>query len=295
MADPRTLLRSADKAAASATSGWSFLGGRTEKLENAADLYMQAANAFRVERLGREAGQTFEKAAQIQRDINEPDDAANTLVEAFKSYKKDSPSDAARCLQSAIKHYASRGGFRRAATHQQYLAELYEVDLGDIPKAIEAYELAGDWFQGDNADTLANKVYLKAADLAAMEKVYGKASARYEQVALASANKDLLKWNLKEYFLKAGLCHLAQNDLVAAERAISNYTATYQNSVGKRFEEEYEYALLMGIKDALKNGDSDAFTDAAHNYDQVIRLDKWKTTILLRIKENITAAEDDLA
>lgn len=32
---------------------------------------------------------------------NEPDDAANTLQEAFKSYKKSDPEDAARVLQQA--------------------------------------------------------------------------------------------------------------------------------------------------------------------------------------------------
>jgi alpha-soluble NSF attachment protein len=41
---------------------------------------------------------------------------------------------------------------RRAATQQQYLAELYEVELGDMKKALEAYEKAAEWFEGDNAE-----------------------------------------------------------------------------------------------------------------------------------------------
>ena len=56
---------------------------------------------------------------------------------------------------------------------------------------------------------LANKVYLKVADLAALEKLYGKAIERYEGVARTSANNNLMKWSLKDYFLKAGFCHLA--------------------------------------------------------------------------------------
>ena len=44
-----------------------------------------------------EAGQAFEKAASIQQSqLKEPDDMANTLTEAFKVYRKDSPTDAAR-------------------------------------------------------------------------------------------------------------------------------------------------------------------------------------------------------
>lgn len=53
MADPRALLQKADKAAAGASGGFSFFGGRTEKWENAADLYSQAANAFRVQKLSK--------------------------------------------------------------------------------------------------------------------------------------------------------------------------------------------------------------------------------------------------
>lgn len=49
-ADPRALLQKADKAAQGATGGFSLFGGRAEKWENAADLYTQTANAFRVQK-----------------------------------------------------------------------------------------------------------------------------------------------------------------------------------------------------------------------------------------------------
>ena len=53
--DPRLLLQTAEKAAQGATGGFSFFGGRTEKWENAADLYTQAANAFRVQKQSKDA------------------------------------------------------------------------------------------------------------------------------------------------------------------------------------------------------------------------------------------------
>lgn len=52
----------------------------------------------------------------------------------------------------AINHYTSKGNFRRAATHKQNLAEVYEVEIGDQKKAIESYELAASWFENDNAE-----------------------------------------------------------------------------------------------------------------------------------------------
>lgn len=45
----------ADKAAQSAGGGFSLFGGKTEKYEKAAELYTQAANAFRVQKQGAES------------------------------------------------------------------------------------------------------------------------------------------------------------------------------------------------------------------------------------------------
>jgi alpha-soluble NSF attachment protein len=55
-------------------------------------------------------------------------------------------------LVQAINHYTMKGNFRRAATHQQNLAEVYEVELGDQKRAVEAYETAAGWFESDNAE-----------------------------------------------------------------------------------------------------------------------------------------------
>ncbi len=77
---------------------------------------------------------------------------ANTLTEAFKVYRKECPQDAVRVLAQAIQHYTLKGNFRRAATHQQNLAEVYEMEIGDQKKALEAYETAAGWYESDNAE-----------------------------------------------------------------------------------------------------------------------------------------------
>jgi hypothetical protein len=64
-----------------------------------------------------------------------------------EAYRKDDPEAAARCLDKAITHYCSKGNFRRAATHKQNLAELYEVELGDNSRAAAAYEEAAGWYE----------------------------------------------------------------------------------------------------------------------------------------------------
>ncbi|RAL17784.1 alpha-soluble NSF attachment protein SEC17 [Aspergillus homomorphus CBS 101889] len=289
--DPRVLLQKADQALSRASGGFSFFGGRTEKYENAADLYSQAANAFRVQKQNKEAGLAFEKAASIQsQNLNEPDDAANTLTEAFKVYRKTDPEDAARVLSSAIQHYVLKGNLRRAASQQQHLAEVYEVELGDTKKALEAYEKAAEWFEGDNAEALANKHYLKAADLAALEGDYYKAVEHYERIGRSSINNNLMKWSVKDYFLKAGICHLATNDLVATNRALESY-----RDIDTTFASTREHQLLVDLVQACEAGDQEAFADKLFQYDQLSKLDKWKTTLLLRIKNNIESQEEDFS
>jgi len=222
--------------------------------------------------------------------LKEPDDAANTLTEAFKSYRKDEPEDAARCLEQAIQHYTLKGNFRRAATHKQNLAELYEVEMGDGKRAAEAYETAAGWYENDNAEALANKLFLKLADLSALESDYYKAISNYEKVAKSSINNNLMKWSVKEYLLKAGICHLCTGDSVATNRALESY-----RDLDPSFSQTREHQLLSDLVEAVDEGDQEKFADKLFQYDQMSKLDKWKTTLLLRVKENIEEKGEDFS
>src|SRR5579871_4268136 len=81
---------------------------------------------------------------------------------------------------------------------------------------------------------LANKAWLKVADLAALAGQYPRAIARYEAVAKSSLNSNLSKWSVKDYFFKAGACYLANKvqprrekadlqDMVATKQAIERF------------------------------------------------------------------------
>ena len=262
-----------------------------------------------MQKANKEAGQCFEKAASIQADkLSEPDDAANTLTDAFKSYRKDEPEDAARCLEKAISHYTMKGNFRRAAGHKQNLAELYELELVDQKRAVEAYETAAGWYENDNAEayvdsehlpgsrqhrlehSLANKLYLKVADLSALEGDYTKSISNYERISQSSINNNLMKWSVKEYLLKAGICHLASGDMVATNRALESY-----RELDPSFSQTREHQLLTDLSEAAEEGDQEKFADKLFQFDQLTKLDKWKTTLLLRVKEGIEEKGEDFS
>ena len=73
------------------------------------------------------------------------------MVDAFKAYRKEDPKAAIRCLRVAVDRYCQRGNFRRAAGHKEAMGEMYEQDLSDPKSALEAYEAAASWYEGDNA------------------------------------------------------------------------------------------------------------------------------------------------
>lgn len=72
-------------------------------------------------------------------------------------------------------------------------------------------------------DRLSNKLYLKVADLAALEGDYYKSIEHYEKVARSSISNQLMKWSVKDYFLKAGICHLASGVRLPASPPLPPY------------------------------------------------------------------------
>jgi alpha-soluble NSF attachment protein len=138
--------------------------------------------------------------------------------------------------------------------------------------------------------SLANKLLLKVADIAALEKDYFKAIENFEKVAQQSVSNNLMRYSVKDYLLKAGLSHLASGDIVSAQRALEKY-----RDWDPSFASTREHQLLVDVTEALESNDQEKFADKLYAYDQMSRLDKWKTTMLLRVKENIGQADNEFS
>ena len=53
------------------------------------------------------------------------------------------------------------------------------------------------------------------------------------------------------------------------------------------FPSTREAKFVNALIDAVQAGDVEAFTGAVVEYDQITKLDNWKTNILLKVKRNI--------
>jgi hypothetical protein len=104
---------------------------------------------------------------------------------------------------------------------------------------------------------LANKLWLKTADLVALEgKDYYKAIELYEKVAKTSIANNLMRWSVKEYLLKAGICQLCTGDQVGVNAALDRY-----RELDPSFVQQREHQLLVDLTQAVQDGDQEMFAD----------------------------------
>lgn len=88
LSQAQQLLAKADKKFNSST-GW--FSSNASKYEEAGDLYQQAANSFKIDKLWKEAGDAFMREAECRDQAGEKDDAANAYWNAAKAYKRGFP------------------------------------------------------------------------------------------------------------------------------------------------------------------------------------------------------------
>ncbi|XP_042210554.1 alpha-soluble NSF attachment protein-like isoform X2 [Homarus americanus] len=266
------------------TSSKGFLGslfGGSSRVDEAMDLYQQAANKFKMAKKWSSAGHAFTELAALHGKAGSRLDAATNFVEAGNCYKKTDPNESVNCLLKAIEIYTDMGKFTMAAKHHQSIAEIYETEVADIEKAIQHFEQASDYFRGEENNSSANKCLLKVAMFAAQMENYEKAIQIYEQVATSSLESSLLKYSAKEYMFRAALCHMCI-DLTNAKIAVVKYEEMYP-----AFQDSRECKLIKSLMNHLEEQNVDAFTDTVKDYDSISRLDQWYTTMLLRIKKSI--------
>lgn len=265
---------------------FSLFSGGNAKFEDAADYYVKAANLFKVAKKWDLAADGFLKAAECQLKTSSKHEAATNYINAANCYKKTNPNDRIKYLKAAVELFTDEGRFSIAAKQLKEIAEFLESEM-EFEKAIDEFQQAADFFEGEGSTSQANQCLLKVAHLSAHLERYDKAVELFENVARTSLENNLLKWGVKEYFLKSILCQLASDDTVSAKKALEKY-----QEWDVSFSSQRECKFLEEIIGAVENLDVDAFTQAVVEYDSISKLDQWKTSILLKIKKAIKTDEE---
>ncbi|CAL9158625.1 unnamed protein product [Musa hybrid cultivar] len=264
--------------------GWGIFGN---KYDDAADLFDKAANCFKLAKNWEKAGSVYFKLADCHLKLDSKHEAASAYVDAANCYKKISIQDATQSLNQAVKLFLEIGRLNMAARYYKELGELNEQEQ-NLENAMDYFERAADLFQSEEVTTSANQCKQKVAQFAAQMEQYPKAIEIYEALARHSINNSLLRYGVKGILLNAGICHLCKGDVVAITNALERY-----QEIDPTFSGTREYKLLADLADSMDEGDVAKFTDAAQEYDSMTRLDPWKTTLLLRVKNAIKAKEEE--
>ncbi|XP_055880310.1 alpha-soluble NSF attachment protein-like [Biomphalaria glabrata] len=264
----------------------SLFGGGGSKQEEACDLYVRAANAFKMAKKWPQAGKAFEEAALLQIALGSKHEGATHYVEAGNCYRKADANAAVSAIHKAIEIYTDMGRFNIAAKHHITVAEIYENELSDMEKAVQNYEQAADYYKGEESNSSANKCLLKVAQFSATLENYEKAIEIYEQVAVSSMDNSLLKYSAKDHFFRASICHMCM-DTANATLAVKKYEEMFP-----AFADSRECKLVKKLLEAIEAENVDQFTEVLKEYDSISRLDPFLTTLLVRVKKQLSAEPD---
>ncbi|CAK9196675.1 unnamed protein product [Sphagnum troendelagicum] len=282
MADSEARGAEYEKKADKKLGGWSVFGG---KYDDAADLLEKAANSYKLAKSWNKAANVYIKLANCQLKLDSKHEAASAYVDAANCYKKSQPQEAVRMLNLAINMFEDIGRLSMAAKHYKDIADIYEKEE-NVERAMEYYEKAAELYSGEGIDSTANQCKIKVAQFAAQLEQYNKAITIYEDVAKQSMSNNLLKYSVKGYLLNAGLCQICGKDVVAINNALEKY-----QELDPTFSSTREFKFLMDLASAIDEVDVVKFTDIVKEYDSMSRIDQWKTTLLLRVKNALKLKE----
>eukprot|EP01101_Sappina_pedata_P011907 TRINITY_DN8081_c0_g1_i1.p2 TRINITY_DN8081_c0_g1~~TRINITY_DN8081_c0_g1_i1.p2 ORF type:complete len:285 (+),score=120.76 TRINITY_DN8081_c0_g1_i1:34-888(+) len=283
MADRGTALMQQAKAKYDSFGWWS-----NDKYDEAAEMYKKAANQFKLSKDFDKAGEAFLKAAECYAKLNSKYEIAQSYMSAAAVVRKSNPQESIRCFKVGIEFYLDEGRFSMAAKHTKEIAEMYEQE-GDLENAEKSYTQAADYFEGEGQVSHANGCLLKVALFTATLEKYDRSIEVYEKVARGALENNLLKWSVKDYLFRASLCQLCLGDMVAARRALERYQGMDHSYASSR-----ESKLISGLIEAVDESDLEKFNNEVSEFDSISPLEPWKTTLLLRVKNKIKDADEDI-
>jgi alpha-soluble NSF attachment protein len=259
-----------------------FFGGNVQ--EEAIEIYNNAANLFKMNKLWKEAAEAFMKTVEIHSKMDQKHDAATAYISASNAYKQAGMNnESVKCLEEAATIYTLSGKFSQAAKILKDAGETYEKEE-NFEKAAECLKKAADYYEGENAKSSSTGCLVKVAHMYAQLKKYDEAISIWEKCVSQSLDDRLMTWGSKEYLFKALLCRLAKIKDAASElEGVKNSVFDYKE-LDVRFPDTRECKLVEKIIDAFDAQDLKGFRAALKDFDSVTKLTPFLTSLLTEIK-----------
>jgi len=257
---------------------------KSQKYEDAAELFVKAAKQLQLARASPLAGNAYLRASECyQRSEFSQNQVATCLINAAHNFIKENVPQAINCMLKGIALLTEDGKFNQAAKYEKELAEMYE-NVDDPDNAVKHYEIAGEYYDMEGSKTTGAECLGKIVPLYAAKGDYGKAAELLEKMADAQ-NGSLAKYSLKEHCLKAGILYLCIPDNVAAKKLIERCSSKFSDN----FRGTREYTFIVQLVGAATNGDADGFKKVISEWESVSALDSFKRTYLDKAYDKIAS------
>ena len=185
--------------------------------------------------------------------------------------------------EKTIEMLSKDGKFDQAARMRKEIAEFLESDK-EYGEAAKEYEKAAKLYEIDDRVSFAIQCKVKAADLIIItdEPDYAKAIELYDNVISEYMKKDTLKGSAKSLMIKVWLCHLANDDLVAAQNKYTDFCSDDTSFINGR-----EGVFVSNMLKIKESNDVDAFQKNCFQYNKITPFDKQLTKILEKVKDRL--------
>lgn len=284
-------LREAESKYSGSSSFFSFFkGGKTQLMEEAAELFVRAGNSFKARSDYLNSAKAFWRAYQVYNELGIEFNtyAAEQALNAGNMYSKveGHAKQASECVSQAAIIYREDGNPTFAAKALKQNSENFKND-GAIDSAIDALLEAAKIYEDENSAISASTHYSEAAILLSDQKRYSDAARYFEKAAELRCKDRLTQMSAFEFFTKAVIMHMCNDDAVNASRRIDHFV-----SMAPSWEQTREYTLVKTLVELILNPkptfETD-FSNACAEYDHIRRLEKWYVDNLYAIKMSNSA------
>ena len=202
-------------------------------------------------------------------------DEANGYIESARCLRNVSTDDAMFWFNKASKILANAGRFSQSAKILKECAEISESS----EKALDFYVKAEDMFSMDeHSKSQVTACILKRAEILADSGELLEAAKLFEREGDKALLNPMLAFGAREHFTKSGILYLALGDPTTAKVAVERF-----HQRDPRLEGTRESTMLKGLTEAFCENDLEKFREVLSDYDQVTRLDNWKSNHLLSV------------
>lgn len=263
--------------------------GLSPDYESASDLYVKAAKQFIMQGDYLRAGDSFVEAGRCAQKSKNSFQASESYREAAEVYLKASSPKYKPTLQLAVQALVDNNRISRAAD-LLVKSGVANRDMGLLPEALECYQKAEKYYLADGQDQKKLNCLKAEAEIFSEMGQYNNAQPLYEQIAKSMLTGPL-KFQAGEFFINAMLCQLALlkpgDHLLGVENCKEQLSLYTQQDVYLDGTPELE--ILEGFLTAVADQDIEVFDFNVSELARLKKLDAWKTSVLLVVKEKINS------